>query len=134
MTTSPPREDFRLRSVAVAAYGPTILEGIGYGAAIPIVPLLARQLGATVGQAALVAGLLGVGQLCASLPAGAMIAITSPWRVALSGKNGSTTSVMVRAQSIIICQLKRSASVLPASCRRGPTRLHQARMANSQSA
>ncbi len=64
---------FRLRSVAVAAYGPTILEGLGYGAAIPVVPLLARQLGAGVGGAAFVVGLLGIGQLMTSLPAGTLI-------------------------------------------------------------
>ncbi|MFN8097600.1 MAG: MFS transporter [Dermatophilaceae bacterium] len=64
---------FRLRSVAVAAYGPTIFEGLGYGAAIPVVPLLARQLGASVGGAAFVVGLLGIGQLVTSLPAGSLI-------------------------------------------------------------
>ena len=48
---------FRLQSVAVSAYGPTVLEAMGYGAAIPLVPLLARQLGASVGLAAFVAGM-----------------------------------------------------------------------------
>lgn len=65
--------EFRLRSVAISAYGPTVLEAMGYGAAIPIVPLLARELGASVGQAALVGALLGVGQVTTSLPAGALI-------------------------------------------------------------
>ncbi|MEI2778892.1 MAG: MFS transporter [Tetrasphaera sp.] len=78
MTDSGPTEDaggepFRLRSVAVAAYGPTILEAIGYGAAVPVVPLLARDLGASVGMAALTAALLGVGQVATSLPAGTFI-------------------------------------------------------------
>lgn len=59
---------FRLRSVAVSAYGPTVLEAMGYGAAIPLVPLLARRLGASVGLAAFVAALLGLGQLATSLP------------------------------------------------------------------
>lgn len=66
--------DFRLRSVAVSAYGPTILEAMGSGAAIPLVPLLARQLGATTGQAAFIVSLLGLGQLLCSLPAGTLIA------------------------------------------------------------
>ena len=67
-------EQFRLRSVVVSAYGPTVLEAMGYGAAIPLVPLLARELGASVGTAAFVAGLMGIGQLVMSLPAGTFIA------------------------------------------------------------
>ena len=72
--TAPAEGEFRLRSVAVAAYGPSILEIIGYGASIPVLPLLARQLGASVSEAAFVAGLLGLGQLAMSLPAGSLIA------------------------------------------------------------
>lgn len=72
--TAPAEGEFRLRSVAVAAYGPSILESIGYGASIPVLPLLARQLGASVSEAAFVAGLLGLGQLAMSLPAGSLIA------------------------------------------------------------
>lgn len=104
VTTTRPRADFRLRSVAVPAYGPTILEGIGYGASIPIVPLLARQLGATVGQAALVAGLLGVGQLCASLPAGALIARIGERRAMIIASLGgvATAAVSGTAMSVAI--------------------------------
>lgn len=66
--------DFRLRSVALSAYGPTVLEAMGYGASIPIVPLLARQLGASVQLAAFIVALLGLGQLVCSVPAGTLIA------------------------------------------------------------
>lgn len=66
--------DFRLRAIAVPAYGPSIVEGLGHGAILPIVALHARELGATVGQAALVVALVGIGQLVMSLPAGAMVA------------------------------------------------------------
>lgn len=111
MTTSPPREDFRLRSVAVAAYGPTILAGIGYGAAIPIVPLLARQLGATVGQAALVAGLLGVGQLCASLPAGAMIARIGERRAMVIASVGGALTAAIAASALSVLVLGAAAFV-----------------------
>lgn len=111
MTTSPPREDFRLRSVAVAAYGPTILEGIGYGAAIPIVPLLARQLGATVGQAALVAGLLGVGQLCASLPAGAMIARIGERRAMVIASVGGALTAAIASSALSVLVLGAAAFV-----------------------
>ncbi len=72
--TEPAAQPFRLRSVAIPAFGPSICEAIAYGATIPMVPLLARSLGASVGIAAFVTALLGVGQLVASLPAGSMIA------------------------------------------------------------
>lgn len=71
MTSAP---DFRLRAIALPAYGPSIVEGIGHGAILPIVALHARELGASVGQAALAVALVGIGQLLMSLPAGALVA------------------------------------------------------------
>ena len=65
---------YRLRDIAVAAYGPTVVSSIGYGAVIPVLALRARELGADVQLAALVVGLMGVGQLLTSLPAGALVA------------------------------------------------------------
>ncbi len=61
---------FSWRQIAVAAYGPTALASIGYGAVIPLVALSAIDRGATPGTAALITGLLGIGQLVADLPAG----------------------------------------------------------------
>lgn len=66
--------DFRLRDIAVAAYGPTLVNAIGHGAVMPILALRARELGADVATAALIVALLGLGSLLASLPAGALIA------------------------------------------------------------
>ena len=71
--TSDPRQ-FRLRDVAVAAYGPSVVTSVGHGAVMPVLALRARELGADVGTAALVVGLLGVGMLITSLPAGALVA------------------------------------------------------------
>lgn len=65
---------FRLRSIALTAYGPTVVNALGHGAVLPVLALRARELGADLGTAALVVALLGVGQLLASLPAGALIA------------------------------------------------------------
>ncbi|MGI8646587.1 MAG: MFS transporter [Nocardioides sp.] len=67
-------QPFRLREVAVAAYGPTLVSSIGYGAVTPMLALRARDLGADVGTAALVVSLFGFGMLMASLPAGAVVA------------------------------------------------------------
>ncbi|WP_375387290.1 MULTISPECIES: MFS transporter [Actinomycetes] len=62
------------RSIAVPAYGPTVLVSIGQGAIVPLVALSARSLGASVTVAALVVALTGIGQLIGDLPAGALAA------------------------------------------------------------
>ena len=67
-------QEFRLRDIALPAYGPSVVISIGHGAVMPVLALRARDLGADVSTAALVVGLLGVGMLLASLPAGALIA------------------------------------------------------------
>lgn len=66
--------DFRFRDVALTAFGPTIVNGIGHGAVMPVLALQARHLGADVSTAALVVALLGIGSLLASLPAGSLVA------------------------------------------------------------
>lgn len=55
-------------------YGPTVLFALGEGAVIPLIPVIAAQLGADVATAALVASALIVGQLCGNLPAGWAVA------------------------------------------------------------
>lgn len=63
-----------LRSIAVAAYGPTILSSTGLGAVTPVLALTALGLGADVAGAASVVALLGVGMVVGDLPAGALAA------------------------------------------------------------
>lgn len=65
---------FSWRHVAVPVYGPTLLVSIGAGAILPLVALSARDLGATIGIAAVVVAMLGIGQLVGDLPAGALAA------------------------------------------------------------
>lgn len=74
MTAPTPADEFRLRSVALAAYGPSVVNAVGHGAVMPILALRARELGADVGTAAFVVALLAIGQLATSLPAGALVA------------------------------------------------------------
>lgn len=73
-TESAKAEKFSLGALALPAFGPTMVSSIGHGAILPIIALQARELGASVGQAALVVALVGIGQLCASLPSGALVA------------------------------------------------------------
>ena len=63
------REPFDLRRIAVSAFGPSLLFGIGEGAILPVVPLSARDLGASVPTAALIVTLIGVGSLVSNIPA-----------------------------------------------------------------
>lgn len=63
-----------LRAIALSAYGPTLLASTGTGAVSPIVAISARELGASVGLAALLVGMMGVGQLLGDLPSGALAA------------------------------------------------------------
>jgi MFS family permease len=74
MPRVPTASSFRLRDIALTAYGPSLVSSIGHGAVIPVLALRARELGADVGTAAFVVALLSIGPLVASLPAGALVA------------------------------------------------------------
>ncbi|NII71343.1 MFS family permease [Microbacterium ulmi] len=63
-----------LRRFGPMIYGPTVLFALGEGAVIPLIPVIAAQLGADVATAALVAAALVVGQLCGNIPAGWAVA------------------------------------------------------------
>ncbi|GAA4162107.1 MFS transporter [Gryllotalpicola daejeonensis] len=63
-------EEFRLRSIAVAAYGPSTLFGLAEGAIFPVIALSAIERGATTSVAALVAALIGIGSIATNIPSG----------------------------------------------------------------
>lgn len=67
-------EAFGWRRIAIPAYGPTLLSAGATGAVVPIAALRADELGASLGTAAFVVALTGVGQLIGVLPAGALVA------------------------------------------------------------
>ncbi|WP_455835117.1 MFS transporter [Pseudarthrobacter siccitolerans] len=69
MTSPDAPKPFTLRGIAVAAFGPTLLFGIGQGAILPVVALTARDLGASVALAALIVTLIGLGSWFFNLPA-----------------------------------------------------------------
>ncbi len=62
-------DSFPLRRIAVSAFGPSLLFGLGEGAILPVIPLTARDLGASVPMAALVVTLIGIGSLVSNIPA-----------------------------------------------------------------
>lgn len=67
-------QPFRWRSIALPALLPTLLFSTGEGAIIPIIPIAANNLGATLAIAGLVAGVLTIGELFGNIPSGWLIA------------------------------------------------------------
>ncbi|MDR2931408.1 MAG: MFS transporter [Propionibacteriaceae bacterium] len=66
-TPAPPT--FSWPRFITAAYGPSFLSTIGYGAVTPLVAFSALHLGASIGLSALITGLTGIGQIAGDLPA-----------------------------------------------------------------
>ena len=62
-------DPFSLRRIAVPAFGPSLLFGLGEGAILPVIPLAARELGASVPEAAAMVALIGIGSLVSNIPA-----------------------------------------------------------------
>lgn len=67
-------QDFRVRSLTGSVYVPSLLFAIGQGAAIPMLPLLALELGLSVPLAGAVVAARAFGTLLFDVPAGVMVA------------------------------------------------------------
>jgi MFS family permease len=63
---------FRLRSVAVSAYGPSLLYGFSQGVIAPVIAISAIERGGTVAIAGLVVSLMGIGSIVSNIPAGVL--------------------------------------------------------------
>ena len=79
-----PTADFSFRRMAVPVFGPSLLFGLGEGAILPIIPLMARDLGASVPMAALVVALISIGSLLNNIPA-SLITVRWGERAAIVG-------------------------------------------------
>lgn len=103
----PPTGDpqtFDLRGLAISAYGPSLLFGLGEGAILPVVTLSARSLGASVPMAAAVVMLIYVGSLLFNVPASV---ITQRYGERLAIVGASVTGVV----GAVICLV--STALLP---------------------
>jgi len=83
-TADPP---FRWRSIALPALLPTLLFSTGEGAIIPIIPIAADNLGASLAIAGFVAAVLTVGELFGNIPSGWLVARVGE-RPAMIGASG----------------------------------------------
>jgi MFS family permease len=75
MTNAARREQqtFKLSSLTLSVYLPTLLFSIGEGAVLPIIPLFARGRGASVAAAAFVVAMRGLGTMLFDLPSGVVV-------------------------------------------------------------
>jgi MFS family permease len=101
----PPKSPSWWRTLGTTVLLPNFLYGTGQGSLIPIVPLFAHQLGASLATAALVAAMLPGGQWLSNIPAG--------WLV---GRIGERRTIYVGAAiaclGAIVCWLSISVVVL----------------------
>ena len=66
-------QPFRFRSIALPAILPTLAFSIGEGAIIPIIPIVAHNLGAQLAVAGLIAAMIMLGELIGDIPSGWVI-------------------------------------------------------------
>lgn len=69
MPDTDPDSDFRLRAIAIPAFGPSLLYGVSNGAILPVIALSARDLGASMAASGFIVALVGVGSLVSNIPA-----------------------------------------------------------------
>lgn len=104
--------EFRLRSLTLSVYIPTILFSAGQGAVIPVVPLFARELGASIALAALIVAMRPIGLMLFDLPVGvvvsrfgdrgAMIAGTAMVAVVAIGASLSPSPIVLAVLSLLM--------------------------------
>ncbi|MGW4356365.1 MFS transporter [Nocardia sp. NPDC004582] len=85
----------RLRELTWQVFVPTAVFGMGGGAAAPMYPLRALELGASAGAAGIVVALSGFGQLLADLPAGQLIARVGERRAVAAASVGGAVGVLL---------------------------------------
>lgn len=96
MSKSADSGNFSLWSIAIPAYGPALLFGIGEGAILPVIPLSARDMGATLAGAALVVSLIGIGSLLSNIPASMVTA-------RFGERAGMVGAAVVSLAAMILC-------------------------------
>ncbi|NNC11111.1 MFS transporter [Planctomonas sp. JC2975] len=90
--------NFSIRDIALAAFLPTALFSIGEGAVIPIIPVLAHNLGAGLALAGFIGGMIMVGEMVGDIPSG--------WIVSRFGERRSMIgSALLCIIGLVVCLL-----------------------------
>ena len=66
-------KEFKISSLNIPVFAPSLLFGIGEGSLLPIIPASAQSLGANLPTAGIITGLVMVGTLAADIPAAKLI-------------------------------------------------------------
>ena len=91
-------ENFRLRDIAVAAYGPSVLFGLAEGSMLPVITISAIDRGASVAVAAFIAALLGIGSIVTNIPAGILA-------TRIGERLSMVLAALVSALGVLLCIL-----------------------------
>lgn len=83
-----------LRPLVATVYVPSVVFGVGQGAAMPMLPLRAVELGASPALAAGIAALTGAGLLLGDLPAGRLVARFGERRAIMLGAGAGALGVL----------------------------------------
>lgn len=103
--TAPAPAPVTLRALAAPVFLPSLLFGIGQGAIAPIVVVSARDLGASIAVAGLIAALAGFGNIVADVPAGALAARLGERRTMIA-------ATVALAVALVMCALAPSLLLL----------------------
>ncbi|WP_397473122.1 MFS transporter [Pusillimonas sp.] len=87
---------FSMRGIAVAAFGPSLLFGVGEGAIFPVIALSAKDLGASLAMSGFIVSLFGIGALLNNIPA-ALIAARYGERRSMIG------AAMLTVLALVLC-------------------------------
>ncbi|MET3453332.1 MFS transporter [Curtobacterium sp. 1544] len=103
MTSETPAFDFR--AVLLSGFLPAALFAIGEGAIIPIIPIAASSLGASLAFAGFVAALILVGELIGDVPSGVVVA-------RIGERNAMIGAAAVSVVGLLVCTVAPNAWVL----------------------
>jgi MFS family permease len=89
---------FTLRQIALPAFAPSLLFGLGEGAILPVIALTVRDLGGSVALAALIVTLIGIGSLLTNIPASIITArYGERWAIVGAGVWGALAMLLCMA-------------------------------------
>ena len=103
--TSTTNDAFDLRGVLLSGFLPAALFAIGEGAIIPIIPIAADSLGASLAIAGFVASLILVGELIGDVPSGVVVA-------RIGERNAMIGAAVVSVVGLLVCTVAPNPLVL----------------------
>ena len=92
-----------LRGLVPSVYAPSLLEFVGLAALMPVIPLLARDLGFSVPQAAALSTIFGLTSFLGPIPAGRLIS-----------RIGARTALVITGCLLVVSNVLAFVLIMPA--------------------